>query len=153
MIHCPLPAGPLHLVGHPKQHHLAPPPSYHTFPENLTSSHGNSFWKYLPNPAPPLLSTATPPNPRPLYQTCCQAIRLSLLFFSKCCLTTSLPFSPSLLLLSSLPSLLSALLISLCPGLGWNALIPQLCFLQGLGLSQGLPSSSSPGLYLPLGIF
>ena len=60
---CPLRVGRLHLVGHLKQHHLAPPPADHTLPEHLTSSHGNSFWKHLPDPSPPLLSAATPTDP------------------------------------------------------------------------------------------
>lgn len=37
--------------------------SHHTLPGHLTSSHGNSFWKYHPNPASFPFITLLPPNP------------------------------------------------------------------------------------------
>lgn len=147
--HCPLPAGPLHLVGHPERHHLAPPPGYHTFPEHLTSSHGNSFWKHLPIPAPPLLSTATPPNlgwgPSPNMLSANPVSPFSLLFKMLLDPLTPLlprPHTPFF------PFPACPLLSSVSPCF---ALTPQSRFLQGLGLPHSLPSSNSPGLSLPPG--
>ena len=155
---CPLRVGPLHLVGHLKQHHLAPTPADHTLPEHLTSSHGNSFWKHLPNPSPPLLSAATPPTQAgPLcYARCQPAQSLPFLFFLKCCSAPSLPAYPGLILFS--PSSQPALCSPQSPPAPHRAAMP-LClaptpqshFLQGLGLPHGLPSHSSPGLPLPPG--